>query len=115
MTREYNSSITAYHGMSEQIRIAPLLFSFLLGIFINANCQHIKDLKFETSKNRAERNALLKSMHDHRLFDRESIEVWDEQLVSLGTEIHARRKSFIDEFVAVFQERYLYIGEVSDS
>lgn len=61
-----------------------------------------------------QRNALLKNMHEHRLFDRESIDVWDEQLVALGTEIHARRKRFIDEFIVVFQERYNYIGEISE-
>jgi DNA replication and repair protein RecF len=61
-----------------------------------------------------QRNALLKNMHDHRLFDRESIEVWDEQLVSIGTEIYNRRKSFIDEFVEVFKDRYHYIGESSE-
>lgn len=57
-----------------------------------------------------QRNALLRNMYDHGLFDRESIEVWNEQLVSIGTTIHRKRKQFLEEFIPVFQERYNYIG-----
>lgn len=57
-----------------------------------------------------QRNALLRNMYDHGLFDRESIEVWNEQMVLIGTEIHAKRKLFLNEFIPVFQERYNYIG-----
>ncbi|MCE2712662.1 MAG: DNA replication/repair protein RecF [Cryomorphaceae bacterium] len=61
-----------------------------------------------------QRNALLKNMHDHRIFDKESIEVWDEQLSELGSEIHIKRSVFIQEFREVFQERYAYIGDSSE-
>lgn len=57
-----------------------------------------------------QRNALLKNMHSHGLFDRESIEVWNEQMALVGTEIHAKRKAFIAAFVPVFQAQYAYIG-----
>ena len=57
-----------------------------------------------------QRNALLKNMFQHGLFDRESIEVWNEQLVSVGNQIHLKRQAFIEEFIPVFQERYNYIG-----
>lgn len=57
-----------------------------------------------------QRNALLKNMFQHGLFDRESIEVWNEQLVTVGNQIHLKRKVFIEEFIPVFQERYNYIG-----
>jgi DNA replication and repair protein RecF len=57
-----------------------------------------------------QRNALLKNMHTHGLFDRESIEVWNAQLVSSGNLIHAVRKAFIQEYIPVFQEKYNFIG-----
>jgi DNA replication and repair protein RecF len=57
-----------------------------------------------------QRNALLKNMFQHGLFDRESIEVWNEQLVSVGNQIHLKRQAFIEEFIPVFQERYNFIG-----
>jgi DNA replication and repair protein RecF len=57
-----------------------------------------------------QRNALLKNMFSHGLFDRESIEVWNEQLVNSGNSIHAIRKAFIQEYIPVFQEKYNFIG-----
>jgi recombinational DNA repair ATPase RecF len=46
-----------------------------------------------------QRNALLKNMFQHGLFDRESIEVWNEQLVTVGNQIHLKRQAFIEEFI----------------
>jgi DNA replication and repair protein RecF len=57
-----------------------------------------------------QRNALLRNMFQHGLFDRESIEIWNEQMVAVGQEIHAKRKSFLAAFIPIFQERYNYIG-----
>jgi DNA replication and repair protein RecF len=57
-----------------------------------------------------QRNALLRNMYDHGLFDRESIEVWNDQLIAAGTLIHEKRKMFLEAFIPVFQERYNYIG-----
>lgn len=58
----------------------------------------------------AQRNALLKNMGEHRLFDLESVEVWDAQMVKLGKFIHDKRKSFLDSFIPVFQNFYDKIG-----
>jgi DNA replication and repair protein RecF len=49
-------------------------------------------------------------MYEQRLFDRESIEVWNDQMSRIGTAIHQKRKHFLEEFIPVFQERYNYIG-----
>lgn len=57
-----------------------------------------------------QRNALLKNMYEQRLFDRESIEVWNDQMSRIGTAIHQKRKQFLEEFIPIFQERYNYIG-----
>ncbi len=62
----------------------------------------------------AQRNALLKNMAEHRLFDRESIDVWNIQMVSLGNQIYAKRKSFLEEFIPVFQKHYDAIGSVEE-
>ena len=62
----------------------------------------------------AQRNALLKNMAEHRLFDRESIEVWDHQMVELGLDIYEKRKSFLDEFIPVFQKHYDAIGHADE-
>lgn len=57
-----------------------------------------------------QRNALLKNMAEHQLFDRESIDVWNEQLVNLGNRIYAVREQFVSEFIPVFQKHYNAVG-----
>lgn len=57
-----------------------------------------------------QRNALLKNMAEHRLFDRESIDVWNVQMSRLGNAIYAKRKAFLEEFIPVFQRHYDAIG-----
>ncbi len=57
-----------------------------------------------------QRNALLRNMYDHGLFDRESIEVWNVQMAEIGERIHEKRKHFLEEFLPVFKERYNFIG-----
>lgn len=57
-----------------------------------------------------QRNALLKNMAEHQLFDRESIEVWNHQMVELGNRIFGKRKEFLEEFIPVFQRHYNSIG-----
>lgn len=50
-----------------------------------------------------QRNALLKQFQDLRIFDLESIDVWDIQLVELGNVIHQKRADFLVEFIPLFQ------------
>ncbi len=57
-----------------------------------------------------QRNALLKNMAEHRIFDRESIEVWNDQMIDLAKDIHQKRKAFLEEFIPVFQKHYDSIG-----
>ncbi len=57
-----------------------------------------------------QRNALLKNMFDHGFFDRESIDVWNHQMIDVGNRIFEKRTRFIDEFIPVFLERYNFFG-----
>jgi DNA replication and repair protein RecF len=57
-----------------------------------------------------QRNALLKNMFDHGLFDRESIDVWNYQMIEVGNRIFEKRSQFIAEFIPVFLERYHFFG-----
>lgn len=50
-----------------------------------------------------QRNALLKNAAKSGLFDPESLDVWDEQLVMAGQLIHEKRKLFLDKFVPKLQ------------
>ena len=83
------------------------------GIIAQSNKGYLDDLQ-RYGKVLIQRNALLKNMHEHGLFDRESMEVWDEQLIQIGVRIHETRKSFLAEFIPVFQRQYNYIGEEAE-
>ena len=61
-----------------------------------------------------QRNALLKNMFEHRLFDEESIEPWNIQLVELGIKIHEKRKLFVNQFIPYFQDFYQNISSGSE-
>ncbi len=58
----------------------------------------------------AHRNAVLKSFAEHRMYDKETISIWDEQLVKLGLQIHAERKLFINKFIPIFNRYYQLIS-----
>lgn len=61
-----------------------------------------------------QRNALLKQMAEHRLFDAETIDVWNVQMIELGNVIHEKRNKFLTEFIPVFQKHYDSIGLESE-
>ncbi|MFD1552630.1 DNA replication and repair protein RecF [Putridiphycobacter roseus] len=51
----------------------------------------------------AQRNSLLKRFQEYRIFEQESIEVWDLQLATLGEEIFELRNAFFVDFLPKFQ------------
>lgn len=57
-----------------------------------------------------QRNALLKQHYENGFFDRESLEVWDVQLVRYGNAIYAKRVAFIEAFIPLFQHYYQWIS-----
>lgn len=56
------------------------------------------------------RNALLKQFSKRGTFDKESLEIWDIQLVEHGIKIYQKRKSFIEKFIPIFQKYYELIS-----
>ncbi|MCB0477926.1 MAG: DNA replication and repair protein RecF [Crocinitomicaceae bacterium] len=57
-----------------------------------------------------QRNSLLKRFAEQRLFEPESIEIWDYQMIPLGNYIFEARKLFLDEFIVKFKEVYREIA-----
>lgn len=56
------------------------------------------------------RNALLKQFGDNRRFDKDSLEIWDFQLIEFGKKGHEARKKFINSFIPIFQRYYELIS-----
>ncbi len=61
-----------------------------------------------------QRNALLKQFFEHGFFERESIEIWDEQLIQVGAEIYKQRMDFLYDFIPTFQTFYEFIGSSNE-
>jgi DNA replication and repair protein RecF len=57
-----------------------------------------------------QRNAFLKQTAS-RFADPESLQVWNEPLVALGSTIHAGRKKFISELIPLFRYYFNYIAD----
>lgn len=56
------------------------------------------------------RNALLKQFSNSSRFDKDSLEIWDMQLIEYGKKGHATRKKFISSFIPIFQQYYNLIS-----
>jgi DNA replication and repair protein RecF len=61
-----------------------------------------------------QRNNLLKSFAEKHYFDKAALEIWDSQLVRYGEKIHARRKSFLDEFTPLFSQYFKFISNAKE-
>jgi DNA replication and repair protein RecF len=57
-----------------------------------------------------QRNTLLKHFAERQSFDAGSLEIWDEQLITLGSAIYEKRKSFLLEFIPIFCKYYRFIS-----
>lgn len=84
------------------------------GIISQFDKAYLEDLQ-RYNKVVEQRNALLKQQADMRIFDRESIEVWDAQLVRYGTGIHIKRSQFLEAFIPLFQHYYNWISEGAET
>ena len=57
------------------------------------------------------RNAFLKQIAISRKYDPALLEILDEQLVLAGNKIFAIRKAFMDQFIPLFNQYYIYLTE----
>ncbi|MEI6853098.1 MAG: DNA replication and repair protein RecF [Bacteroidota bacterium] len=57
-----------------------------------------------------QRNRLLKIFFENRTFDKDSLDIWDSQLVMLGNKIHDTRLSFVEDFTPFFNRFYQFIS-----
>lgn len=56
------------------------------------------------------RNALLKTIANTGKYDPALLEILDEQLVASGTRIFEKRRAFMEEFTAIFNQHYQFIS-----
>lgn len=75
---------------------------------------YFQDL-IQYNKTLSQRNSLLKYFAANFTFDRDNIEIYDDQLITFGERIYEKRKAFIKEFEPIFNKRYHHIIEKSST
>ena len=115
-----------YRKLSEHIGLIPLIIvtpldtnlisggsderrRFVDTVISQYNAVYLENL---IRYNRAllQRNNLLKQFAGRNIFQSETIEIWDDQLVKYGQQIHAERMIFIAKLQPVFQQYYQLIS-----
>lgn len=79
------------------------------GIISQFDRAYLDDLQ-KYNKVLEQRNALLKQQYENGFFDRESMEIWDIQLIRYGNAIYTKRVEFIEAFIPLFQRYYQWIS-----
>jgi DNA replication and repair protein RecF len=62
----------------------------------------------------SQRNSLLKRFSESGQFDKESLDVWNMQLIASGEPIYEERRKFTQEFLPIFQRYYQQISGSSE-
>lgn len=62
-----------------------------------------------------QRNSLLKSFAENRVFDQEMLELWDYKIVKICPVIFEKRKTFLDKFVPIFDYYYKIISGTEEN
>lgn len=122
--KEYKR-LSGHIGLLPLVMISPSDTSLILGVsegrrkFIDSVISQFDHIYLDNliKYNRAlvQRNSLLKQFSANRTFDSDSLEIWDEQLVHLGEEIHRKRFEFIGDILPIFQNYYKYISKEYES
>ena len=81
---------------------------FIDGVMGQTDKVYLSDL-LSYNKVVAQRNALLKYFVANQTFEPDTLAIYSEQMVVLGTKIHQKRQAFLQEFVPIFKEHYASI------
>ncbi|CAI8167817.1 MAG: DNA replication and repair protein RecF [Polaribacter sp. SA4-10] len=87
---------------------------FIDGVISQQNKKYLNDL-ISYNKVLSQRNALLKYFAANRTFDALNLAVYDEQLADYGSRIYTVRKSFLEEFIPIFNQKYEVISGDKES
>ncbi|MCK5823608.1 MAG: DNA replication/repair protein RecF [Bacteroidales bacterium] len=124
--KQFKRNKKEYKKLSDHIGLIPLVLispydsnliiagsderrKFLNGVISQFDKQYLEDL-IKYNRALSQRNSLLKNFAKTNTFNIETIEIWDEQLIKLGTSIYEKRVNFVNELMPVFQKYYEIIS-----
>ncbi len=82
---------------------------FIDGVISQQNKSYLQDL-ISYNKVLSQRNALLKYFAANRTFDKDNLDIYNHQLISLGNRIFEVRKDFLKEFIPIFDDKYRLVS-----
>lgn len=117
----------AYEKFSDHIGLIPVVIispadrdlimegsdvrrKFIDGIISQSDKQYLTTL-INYNKVLSQRNSLLKYFAANRVFEKETLEIYNLQLLPLAESIHQKRKAFLEIFTPIFEERYATISD----
>lgn len=120
----------AYEKFSEHIGLIPLVMispsdqdlisegsetrrKFIDLVISQQNPLYLQQL-IQYQKILSQRNALLKYFALNRVFDQDTLEIYNQQLHGLGQEIYLKREAFITEFNPIFKKHHQKITNKSE-
>ncbi len=78
---------------------------FMDGVISQSDHDYLNKL-LQYTKLTSQRNSLLKYFGANNTFERDTLEVYNLQMSSLGQELFEKRKAFLNEFIPIFNKRY---------
>ena len=87
---------------------------FIDNIISQSNKEYLKSV-MRYNRVLVQRNSLLKYYFQNNTFDPIPLEIYDKELISLGTLIYQERQRFIEEFVPIFQEYYKVLSQGNET
>lgn len=120
--KQFKLNKKEYEKLSDHIGFLPLVIispsdsvlvsegsderrKFIDSVISQYNKRYLHEL-IRYNKALLQRNTLLKgTAHDEMVYD-----IWEEQMVETARYIYETRKSFVDEFIPIFQSRFQFIS-----
>jgi len=78
---------------------------FMDGVISQSNQSYLNKL-LQYTKLVSQRNSLLKYFAANNTFERDTLEVYNLQMSSIGQDLFEKRKEFLKEFIPIFNKRY---------
>ncbi|HBS86335.1 MAG: DNA recombination protein RecF [Bacteroidetes bacterium GWF2_38_335] len=124
--KQFKRNKKDYTKLSDHIGLLPLVMvspadinlieegseerrKFIDGVISQFDKEYLETL-IQYKKVLIQRNTLLKDFAVKKYFDRDSIDIWTDQLIRFGTLIHEKRKLFVEKFIPIFQKYYEFIS-----
>jgi len=124
--KQFKRNKKEYQRLAEHIGLLPLVMispadselitegsesrrKFIDSVIAQFDREYLESL-IQYNKVLSQRNALLKQIADSGKFDKDSLEIWDVQLIEHGKKVFEKRKQFITDFISIFQKYYELIS-----